>query len=386
VDGVTFEAYERDLDRNLADLVERLKQSKYRAKLVRRKYIPKGNGKRRPLGIPALEDKLLQRAVANILSCIYEQDFCECSWGYRPNRSPREASRVLATELHRGRYGWLVEADIRGYFDHIDHEWLTRMLKLRIADRAFLGLIVKWLKAGVLEEDGKIIHPATGSPQGGVVSPVLANVYLHYALDLWFEKVVKKYLKGEAYILRFADDFVCAFTHYGDAKRFEAVLYKRLAKFGLEVAEEKTQTLRFSRFGNEANGVFTFVGFEFRWVRRRSGKMGVARYTCPKKQQASMRNLTEWIRKHRHQRITPLMHQVRRKLQGYQQYYGVRGNSRRLSQVFEACKKLLFKWLNRRSDKSSYTWKGFVKVLRFFRFPAPHIVEKEPRTSGLLFV
>jgi RNA-directed DNA polymerase len=217
--------------------------------------MPKANGKLRPLGIPALEDKLLQMAAARVLEAIYEQDFLDCSWGYRTKRSPREASRVLADRLHRGRIGWIVEADIRGFFDNISHAWMVRMLGERIADGAFLCLIEKWLKAGVLEEDGKVLHPATGTPQGGIVSPVLANIYLHYVLDLWFEHRVRKGVKGDAYMMRFADDFVCAFQYWADAVRFEKELKERLGKFGLNVAEEKTRTLQFNRsWGSSSAG------------------------------------------------------------------------------------------------------------------------------------
>lgn len=273
VDRVTFAEYERSLDSNLADLVERLKGKRYKAKLVRRKHIPKGNGKTRPLGIPALEDKLLQLAVSRILSAIYEQDFLDCGWGYRPERGAREAGRELADELYRGHYGWVVEADIRGFFDNIDHDWMLKMLGERVEDRALLRLIGKWLKAGVLEEDGKVLHPAAGTPQGGIVSPVLANIYLHYALDLWFKAVVQRHSKGEAVMLRYADDSVCAFRFREDAVRFEEALPGRLAKFGLETAPEKTRTLQFSRYVDEPNEAFEFLGFEFRWVRRRTGRM-----------------------------------------------------------------------------------------------------------------
>jgi len=208
VDEVTFEQYERNLEENLGELVRRLKQKGYRAKLVRRRYIPKGNGKWRPLGIPALEDKLLQVAVARILTAIYEADFLDLSWGYRAGRGPREASRTLAVTLMKGKFGWVVEADIRGFFDSISHEWMVRMLEERVDDQAIIRLIVKWLKAGVMEEDGKVLHPATGTPQGGIISPVLSNIYLHYVLDLWFERKVRRESRGEVCMMRFADDCV----------------------------------------------------------------------------------------------------------------------------------------------------------------------------------
>ena len=206
VDHVTAEDYAANLQANIEALAQRLKAQRYRAKLVRRCYIPKANGKERPLGIPALEDKLVQLACAKLLTAIYEQDFLDCSYGYRPERGALEAVRDLTFDLQYGRYGYLVEADIQGFFDHMDHAWLLDMLRIRIDDRAFLKLIRKWLKAGVLATDGQVIHPETGTPQGGTVSPVLANVYLHYALDLWFDKVVKAHCRGEALLCRYADD------------------------------------------------------------------------------------------------------------------------------------------------------------------------------------
>jgi RNA-directed DNA polymerase len=206
VDRVSAEAYAQHLDNNLRDLVERLTRQTYRAKLVRRHYIPKGEGRMRPLGSPAIEDTLVQLAVTRILEAIYEQDFLRCSYGYRPHVGALDAIRTLTIKLQFGRYKYVVEADIKGFFDNLDHDWLLKMLAERIADKALLRLIKKWLKAGVLDTDGQGIHPATGTPQGGIVSPILANVYLHYALDLWFEKVVKKRCQGEACLLRYADD------------------------------------------------------------------------------------------------------------------------------------------------------------------------------------
>ena len=300
VDGVTAAHYQENLDANIQDLVRRLKTGCYRAKLVRRCYIPKDDGKERPLGIPALEDKLVQLACAKLLNAIFEEDFLDFSKGYRPDRSAKETVSDLTFNLQYGCYGYIVEADIKGFFDTIDHDWLLDMLAQRIDDQAFLHLIRKWLKAGILDTDGKILDPETGTPQGGVISPILANVYLHYALDLWFEKGVKKHARGEAMMCRYADDFVCAFRFKDDAENFYRVLPERLGKFGLEVAPEKTQILRFSRFHPGMKRGFTFLGFEFYWLPDRQGEMRVTRRTSRNKLQGACRRIKEWIRDNRH--------------------------------------------------------------------------------------
>jgi group II intron reverse transcriptase/maturase len=375
VDGVTFEQYEADLDMNLAKLVERLVLKRYHAKLVRRKHIPKANGKLRPLGIPALEDKLLQLAVARMLEAIHEQDFLECSWGYRTGRGAREASRELAARLYRGKLGSVVEADIKGFFDNISHAWMLRMLEERINDRALVRLIGKWLKAGIMEETGEVKHPVTGTPQGGIISPVLANIYLHYALDLWFERVVKKQCQGEVYMIRYADDFVCAFQYMTDARRFEGQLKERLGKFELEVASEKTRTLRFGRFAPEPHKAFEFLGFEFRWQKLRTGKVGVKRRTAPKKLRASVKAFTEWIKTNRHKPLGRLMKTLAAKLRGYWNYYGVRGNMRSMTQFHGQCQRLMYKWLNRRSEKRSYHSAQFNALWIKHGIPVPRIRE-----------
>src|SRR6266498_798951 len=228
VDRVSAAQYEQNLDGNIHQLVEELKRKRYRAKNVLRRYIPKGNGKLRPLGIPATQDKLLQIAVKRILEAIFEQDFLHCSYGYRPGVGILDAVDKLTVKLQFGKYNYLVEADISGYFDNIDHTWLLKMLAERVDDKSFLWLIEKWLKAGVLETDGKVLHPVTGTPQGGIVSPILANIYLHFVLDLWFQKVVILHCSGEACLIRYADDFVCAFEKEEDAKRFYETLRERM--------------------------------------------------------------------------------------------------------------------------------------------------------------
>jgi RNA-directed DNA polymerase len=299
-DHVTADAYAVNLQGNIEALVQRLKTKRYRAKLVRRGSIPKANGTERPLGIPALEDKLVQLACAKLLAAIYEQDFLDCRYGYRSGRGAWDAVRDLTFDLQYGRYGYLVEADNKGFFEHMDHPWLLDMWRLRIDDRAFLHLIRTWLKAGSLDTDGQVVHPETGTPQGGTVSPVLANVYLHYALDIWFAKVVKPRGRGEALLCRYADDGVCAFRLQEDAERCFRVLPKRLAKFHRQVAPENTHRCRFSRFHPSTKRRFTFLGCEFFWPPDRHGVPRVRRRTARKKLHAACQRLTEWITQHRH--------------------------------------------------------------------------------------
>src|SRR5207249_3787019 len=377
VDRVTFQQYEKNLESNLADLEGRLKRKAYRARLVRRKYIPKGKGKLRPLGIPVLEDKLLQMAVTQILLAIYEVDFLPCSYGYRPGVSAHDAIRDLSQELQFGGHHFVVEADIKGFFDNIQWEWLERMLEQRIADGAFLNLIRKWLRAGILGEDGKVIHPQTGTPQGGVVSPVLANIYLHYALDLWLERVVRPQQQGRCRMIRYADDFVACFEYRHEAEAFEKGLKERLAKFGLEVAADKTKTLRFGHNGGPHNGRFDFLGFEFYWEPDRQGKPRVKRRTATKKWRAGVQRMTDWVKRHRHQKLRRTMKTVKAKLQGTWNYYGLIGNYRRMQLFYDATCRTLHKWLNRRSQRTSMTWPAFRRMLARFQVPRPRIVERD---------
>jgi group II intron reverse transcriptase/maturase len=380
VDRVTAEAYAVNLHANIEALAQRLKTKRYRAKLVRRCYIPKENGKKRPLGIPALEDKLVQLASAKLLTAIYEQDFLDCSYGYRPGRGALDAVRDLTFDLQYGTYGYVVEVDVKGFFDHLDHTWLLDMLRVRIDDRAFLRLIQKWLKAGVLEPDGHVVHPETGTPQGGTVSPVLANAYLHYALDLWFTKVVRAHCRGEALLCRYADDWVCAFRYQDDAERFYRVLPKRLEKFNLQVAPEKTRLLRFSRFHPSMKRRFTFLGFEFCWMPDRQGVPRVKRRTARKKLQAACRRIKEWIKQHRHLAGREFFRRLHARLRGHYNYYGVRGNTRSLYRFFNWAMDCTFTWLNRRGGKrKSFTWEQFTQVLDRVKIARPCITEVKRR-------
>jgi len=373
VDKLDAIAYEDCLIGNIQQLAQEVKEETYRAKLVLRKYIPKAGGKLRPLGIPAIADKLLQLAVAKVLEAIYEQDFLPCSYGYRPRSGAHKAIKDLTIELKSRKYHAVVEADIKGFFNAINHDLLMEMLVKRVDDRPFLKLIRKWLKAGILETDGKVIHPVMGTPQGGIVSPILANVYLHYVLDVWFEETVRTHCIGHAYLCRYADDFVCAFQYNKDAQRFYKALIQRLARFGLEIAEDKTQVIEFSHYKTRSKTKFDFLGFEFQWYVGRSGKSFLKRRTSRYKLRASIANFKEWFKKSCGLPKAELFAKLNRKLLGYYNYYGITGNSQSLSAFVYYVTKLLYKWLNRRSQRKSYNWVGFGELLNHFGITKPRI-------------
>lgn len=377
VDGVTAPEYESQLADNIHTLANTLKSHRYRADDVKRVYIPKANGKQRPLGLPTLEDKIVQQSVSNILQSIWEQDFLTCSYGYRPKKSAHQAVHSLQMNLQYGSYGYVVEADIKGFFDNVDHQWLMTMLRERIEDNTLLNLINQWLKARVIEPDGRIHKPKAGTPQGGVISPILANIYLHYAIDLWFDKIVKPRCQGYAMLIRYADDFVVAFQYADEARRFYEALGLRLKKFNLDLAEDKTSIKRFSRFHPSQATAFEFLGFRLFWDIDSKGEARVRRETSPKKHKAALKLFYSWIKENRHKRLENLIPALNRKVQGFRNYFALSGNSRSVSRIYDHIKESLYKWLNRRSQRKSFTWVGLKSMLKHYGFQPMRV--RKPR-------
>jgi len=364
VDGVTWEQYRTGLEENLRDLYDRLHRGAYRAKPSRRVFIPKADGRQRPLGIAALEDKVVQRAVVEVLNAIYEGDFLGFSYGFRPGRNPHQALDALTAGIRWKKVNWVLDADIRGFFDAISHEWLRRFLEHRIADRRILRLIQKWLKAGVLQDGVKTVA-AAGSPQGATASPLLANVYLHYVFDLWVERWRRRNARGEMIVVRFADDIVLGFQHESDARRFRAELEQRMASFGLDLHPEKTRLLRFGRFasqdavraGEGKAGTFEFLGFTHIGGKSRSGAFILLRRTSKARMRATLKSLREALMRRRHQPLPAQGAWLRRVLQGYLNYYAVPTNVRRLAAFRTQIARAWLHALRRRSQRDRMTWK-----------------------------
>jgi RNA-directed DNA polymerase len=366
VDGVTKAEYGEALDDNIVALVERLKRDAYHPQPSRRREIPKGNGKTRPLGIPSLEDKLVQRALTKVLERVYEEKFCDFSYGFRPGRSCHDALKGLSRVIGTKKVGYVVEADIKGFFDHVDFAWLERMVQHRIQDPAVLLLIRRFLRAGVLK-DGRLVATTEGTPQGGVVSPLLANIYLHYVLDIWFAKELAPSCRGEAYLIRYADDFVACFQYEDDAVRFFAALPERLAKFKLEVAAEKTRMLEFGRFarrdaerrGERKTATFDFLGFTHFCGRSRKGRFKLKWRTSKARYRKALRSTKEWLKLNRYRPLREIWADALQKLRGHNAYYGVSDNSEWLHRYRDGVLRQLYYWLNRRSQRRSFTWAKF---------------------------
>ena len=376
IDGVSLEEYGIALKENIHNLHEKMLKFSYRPQPVRRVGIPKANGKTRMLGIPTVEDKIVQRAIAQILEAIYEPAFLDMSYGFRPNRSCHDALEKLNKAIVTQPTNYIIDADIKGFFDNVKHEWIIKFLEHRIADRNFIRLIVRFLKSGIMEE-GKYYATETGTPQGGVISPILSNIYLHYVLDLWVERSVKKKCKGYVEAIRYADDFVICVKYQEDAEDIVKMLRERLNKFGLELSEEKTRVIRFGRFAKEKQKKpppFDFLGITHYCDTSRNGKFKVGRQTSRKKLISKLKEINAWLKKVRNLfPIEKIWTTLKQKLRGHYQYYGISGNSRKIASYYYSVIKLSFKWLNRRSQKKSYSWQGFIKYLKKYPLPLPKI-------------
>jgi group II intron reverse transcriptase/maturase len=377
VDGETWRHYGERLEENLNGLSERLERGAYRAKPVRRAYIKKADGRQRPLGVPALEDKIVQRAVVEVLNAIYEQDFLGFSYGYRPKRNPHQALNALAVAIQTRRVNWVLDADIRSFFDTLIHEWLVKFLEHRVADRRVIRLVQKWLSAGVLE-DGQRTESEVGTVQGGSVSPLLANIYLHYVFDLWVQWWRKKQARGEVVVVRFADDFVVGFEHRHEAEQFLVALKQRFARFGLELHPEKTRLIEFGRFAatnreRRKEGkpeTFNFLGFMHCCSKTRTGRFTVRRQTMRKRMQAKLQAIRIELRQRMHEPIPEQGKYLRSVVRGHIQYYGVPFNSSALFAFRQAVGRLWWQVLCRRSQRRNLPWEKMTRYIKGFLPPA----------------
>ena len=383
VDMETAKEFSADLSARLADLHERFKSGLYRAPPVRRTYIPKADGGRRPLGLPTFEDKVLQRAVTMVLEALYEQEFLPCSYGFRPGRSAHQALSDLRQELMRTHGGWLLDVDIKGFFDNLDHNHLRSFLDKRVGDGVIQRAIGKWLKAGVLE-DGRMVRPETGTPQGGVISPLLANVYLHEVLDTWFHDDILPRFRGHGRLIRYADDFVIVCEREDDARRVLAVLPKRFGRFGLELHPEKTRLLNFRRPQSDADGKgrgddgngpgsFDFLGLSHHWGRTRNGGWAIKQRTMKSRLNRSIKTIAEWCRRFRHLPVAVQHRKLSQKVRGHYNYYGITGNSMALGKFHRSVIRVWHKWLDRRSQKRSMSWERFWRLYERYPLPPPRV-------------
>ena len=379
VDKVTAEEYAADLEINLKSLLDRFKSGTYFAPPVRRVEIPKGDGRQtRPIGVPTFEDKVLQRAVAMVLEAVYEQDFCDCSYGFRPGRSAHDAIEALWKGLMEMRGGWVVDLDIAKFFDSLDHRKLRGILDTRVRDGVIRKAIDKWLKAGVMAE-GILERPASGTPQGGVISPILANIYLHEVLDSWFENRVKPRLRGRALLVRYADDAVLVFSDREEAERVLKALEDRCASYGLTLHPEKTRVVPFRRpprppgsrgsGGSDRPGTFDFLGFTHCWAKSRRGRWYVRRKTARDRMRRAIRAVSMWCCYHRHWRVVDQHRYLSKVIVGHCRYYGITGNSIQIGRFRQEVQQAWRVWLNRRSQRAKMTWTRFQKLSK--RYPLP---------------
>jgi RNA-directed DNA polymerase len=382
VDGETIKEFEENLKGRIQDVWQRMKDRKYKAPPVRRVEIDKGNGKTRPLGIPTVEDRLVQRAVARILDAIFEQDFMDFSYGFRPGRNPHQALKTLRNCIVTKKVRQVFEADIRGYFNNINHEWLMKMLRQRISDPVILGMVGKWLKAGVMI-NGVVTRNEEGVPQGGPISPILANIYLHYVLDLWFEKKFKKYAQGEAYLIRFADDYVACFQYKRDAEKFEKYSKYRMNKFGLELAEEKTRMMPFGRYAWERvaeysakPGTFDFLGFRHICGIGQNGQFTLVRIPTVKSCRKFLKNVHEWLKGHSHWKRRDQQKQLTSMLNGFYQYFSLYHCGRKLRYIRAEIVKQWIRSLRRRSQRHKMYW-SYLASKDWFKLPYPELIHAD---------
>jgi len=381
IDGVSWKEYGEQLDENLKNLVARMKAKRYKPQPARRVYIPKNEHEKRPLGLPALEDKIVQKGIAQILEVIYEADFLDCSYGFRPNKNCHQALNAVDKTIMTKSINYVIEADIKGFFDNVSHDWMMKFLAVRIKDPSFLLLISRFLKAGYYEMD-KIVETVQGTPQGGNLSPVLSNIFLHYVLDLWFEKKVKSHVRGQVRLVRYADDFICMVKYADDAQRIERALRARFSKFDLVLHDEKTRTISFGRQErenadrqNRKANTFNFLGFTHYCHKSRRGMFIVGHKTSQKKFRAKCKEMNNWLRSIRNRIPAKEWWPVlAAKLRGHYQYYGVSGNTRSLQCYYDRVIQMVFKWLNRRSQRLSFSWDEFKEYLKKYPLPMPRIV------------
>ena len=391
IDGVSWKEYGERLDENLTNLVTRMKAKRYKPQPAKRVYIPKNEHEKRPLGLPALEDKIVQKGISRILEAIYEADFLNCSYGFRPARNCHQAINAVDKTIMTKPIGYVIEADIKGYFDNVSHKWMMEFLQVRIQDPSFLLLIRRFLKAGYFEA-GRIVAAEHGTPQGGNLSPMLSNIFLHYVLDLWFEKKLKPQTRGTCHLVRYADDFICMVQYAGDSEHIEQALRERFAKFDLELHPKKTRVISFGRYEREnakrqhrrAN-TFDFLGFTHYCDISRKGKFIVGRKTSVKKFRMKCKEMNNWLRKIRNYRKAKEWWPVlQAKLRGHYQYYGVSGNMRSLRRFYSQTLRMTLKWLNRRSQRKSFNRTSFEKYLEHYPLPEPRIVHNLYTLSPVL--
>ena len=373
VDGKSVYDYELNLLTSIGELHTRLRNKNYKAPDIQRGWIDKGDGKQRPIGISTVEDKIVQKAVTGILNLIYEQDFYDFSYGFREKRSTHQSLQYLRDQCMNRKTQWIIDADIQGCFDNFDHKIMLDLLSKRIKDKSILKLIKQWLKVGIIDGNSMQVN-RKGSPQGNIISPLLCNVYLHYVLDVWMDKTIRPLLKGEVFLTRYADDFIIGFENQEDAQRVYEVLPKRMAKFGLTIHPDKSKLIEFAPKGKGKTATFDFLGFTHYWANSIGGYAVVKRKTSSKKMRVIVKDFHDTCMKHRHERLKDQYKLLASKLRGRYNYFGIRGNVIAINRMYQSCLCAWFKWLNRRSQRKSYTWKGFYELLKHFTLPKPKTV------------